>query len=200
MVATHGFGKLPLILVLFLNLSFLPSASGNWKYKSRPDLSPPTLNITTRATLGVFPGYIFVAPYSLTSWDIPTAHGPLQPAPHIFTPSGELVWSGFGYFVPWAWNFQTGKYKGEDVLFAFEGSWNTKRGHSHGHVKFLNKNYEAIKEVRFGNHGLLDLHEFQILDGKTALVESYRPVPLDLKKFNVGSKTQWIVDATFQGM
>lgn len=84
-------------------------------------------------------------------------------------------------------------------MFAFEGSRNTQHGHSHGHAKILNKNYETIKEVRSGNHALLDLHEFQIVDEKTALVESYRPIPFDLRRYGAGPKSQWIVDATFQG-
>ncbi len=56
------------------------------------------------------------------------------------------------------------------ILFAFEGSRNTQHGHSHGHAKILNGNYETIKEVRSGRHQLMDLHEFRIVDEKTALV------------------------------
>ncbi|KAE9379535.1 hypothetical protein N431DRAFT_397928 [Stipitochalara longipes BDJ] len=176
----------------------LETILADWRYKSRPDLSPPTLNITIGPSDYVAPGYIFIAPYSWLSWDEPLAHGPLQPAPYIFTSSGELVWSGFGYFSGWGGNFQVAKYKGEYVLFAFEGSRNTKHGHSHGHAKILNKNYETIKEVRSGNHALLDLHEFEIKDEKTALVESYRPVPYELSKFGAEKTSQWLVDATFQ--
>jgi hypothetical protein len=183
-----------LVLAFLLNI-----AAADWKYKSRPDLSPPKLNITAQAAPEVSSGYIFIAPYSWLSWDAPLAHGPLQPAPYIFTSTGELVWSGFGYFSGWAGNFQVAKYKGQDVLFAFEGSRNTQHGHSHGHAKILNKNYETIKEVRSGSHALLDLHEFQIVDGKTALVESYRPIPFELRRYGTGPKSQWIVDATFQG-
>lgn len=186
--------RISLVLSLLLSI-----ASADWKFKSRPDLSPPTLNTTVPASADVAPGYIFVAPYSWLSWDAPLAHGPLQPAPYIFASTGGLVWSGFGYFSGWGGNFQSAKYKGEDVLFAFEGSRNTKHGHSHGHAKILNKNYETIKEVRSGNHALLDLHEFEIVDGKTALVESYRPVPYDLTKYGAKPESQWIVDATFQG-
>jgi hypothetical protein len=186
--------------MLYLVLGFLLNiAAADWKYKSRPDLSPPKLNITAQATPEVSAGYIFIAPYSWLSWDAPLAHGPLQPAPYIFTSTGELVWSGFGYFSGWAGNFQAAKYKGQDVLFAFEGSRNTQHGHSHGHAKILNKNYETIKEVRSGNHALLDLHEFQIVDEETALVESYRPIPFELRRYGTGPKSQWIVDATFQG-
>lgn len=182
-----------------LILNCLTVVEADWKYKSRPDLAPPTLNITIRATPDVSQGYIFVAPFSGLSWDSVLPHGPLQPAPYIFTSSGELVWSGFGYVSGWAGNFQVAKWNGEDVLFVFEGSRNANHGHSHGHMKILNKSYETIKELRGGNHAVIDLHEFQIVEEKTALVESYRPTPFDLKKYGAEAKSQWIVDAIFQG-
>jgi hypothetical protein len=174
-------------------------ASANWKYKSRSDLSPPTLNITVQATSEVSAGLIFVAPYSGASWDSSLAQGPLQPGPYIFTSSGELVWSGFGYVTGFVTNFQAAKWKGEDILFAFEASRNFKHGHGHGHAKILNQNYDTIKEVRGGNSALLDIHEFHIVDEKTTLVESYKPIPFNLNNYGTGPKSQWIVDALLQG-
>ena len=73
-------------------------------------------------------------------------------------------------------------------------------GHSHGHVKILNQNYETIREVRPGSASVLDLHEFHIVDEKTALVDIYQPVPFDLISYGAGPKSQWLVDARFQGM
>jgi hypothetical protein len=177
----------------------LCGVSANWRYKSRPDLAPPSLNITVSAGSEVSDGFIFVAPYSGISWDSPLAHGPLQPGPYIFTSDGELVWSGFGYVAGFITNFQAGKWKGEDVLFSLEASRNTKHGHGHGHAKILNRNYETIKDVRGGNAALLDIHEFLIVDEKTALVESYRPTPFHLSEYGTGPYSQWIVDAVFQG-
>ncbi|RFU28174.1 hypothetical protein B7463_g8160, partial [Scytalidium lignicola] len=177
---------------------FVPLTTANWQYKSRPDLSPPTLNITVSAAGGIYPEYIFIAPYSFVSWAETTTHGPLQPGPYIFTSTGELVWSGFGYFSGWATNFQVAQWKGEDVLFAFEGSRNTPHGHSHGHAKILDHSYETVKEIRGGNHEVLDLHEFHIVDEETALVESYHPLPLDLQHYGGKPDSQWIVDARFQ--
>lgn len=96
-------------------------------------------------------------------------------------------------------NFQSARLTGENILFAFEGSRNTQHGHSHGHAKILNGNYETIKEVRSGRHQLMDLHEFRIVDEKTALVEIYQPVPFDLHAYGASRVSQWIVDARFQG-
>jgi Arylsulfotransferase (ASST) len=189
-----------MLIQLIIIANFFSTAAANWQYKSRPDLSPPTLNITVSSASEISPGYLFVAPYSGVSWDSPLAHGPLQPGPYIFTSTGELVWSGFGYVSGFITNFQAAKWKGEDVLFAFESSRNFRHGHGHGHAKILNRNYETIREVRGGNSALLDVHEFHILDEKTALVQSYKPIPFDLKSYGAGPKSQWIVEAIFQGI
>jgi len=187
-------------LKVFLLMLLLPTpAAANWKYKSRPDLSAPTLNITISAAQEISSGYIFIAPYSGISWAESAAHGPLQPAPYIFTSRGELVWSGIGYFSGWATNFQAAKWRGKDILFAFEGSKNTLHGHSHGHAKILDENYETVKEIRSGSHDLLDLHELHVLDEKTAVLESYHPLPYDLQSYGAKPASQWIVDARFQG-
>jgi len=95
-------------------------------------------------------------------------------------------------------NFQVARWKGEDILFAFEGGLNFQHGHGHGHPKILNRHYETVKDVRGGNSMLIDTHEFHIVDEKTALVESYSPVPFELKAYGAGPKSQWIVNAVFQ--
>lgn len=168
----------------------------DWQYKSRPDLSPPKLNITIPAN-GTSPGYLFVAPFSGYP-DVGNLHGPRQAAPYIFTEEGELVWSGFSYFSIWATNFQAGRVNGDDVLFSFEGSHNPGYGHGHGHITFLDKNYETVKELRAGNHKIIDKHEFHIINEKTGLVQIYQPVPYDLKPFGASEKQQWVVNAIFQ--
>ncbi len=189
-------------LVIFVALlGYLPWAVADWKYKSRPDLSPPALNITVSASSDVSEGYIFIAPYSVADLHghPPQAQGLLQTAPHIFTTAGDLVWSGFGYFGSYSGNFQAGKYRSENVLFAFEGS-KYIHGHGRGHAKILNSNYETIREVRGADHSLLDIHEFQIFDENTALVSIWQPKPFNSKPFGLSPKSQWIAEAKFQGM
>jgi hypothetical protein len=196
---TSAMPQLSFCLSFLVITTLLQSVTANWRYKSRPDLAPPTLNITTPANSSESSGYIFVAPYSDVNALSPLPHGPLQPGPYIFTSSGELVWSGFGYVVGFVANFQVTKWKGEDVLFAFEASRNPIHGHGHGHAKLLNQHYETIKEVRGGNSAVLDIHEFHVLDERTAVVESYKPIPYDLKTYGLGPKSQWIVEGIFQG-
>jgi hypothetical protein len=171
-------------------------ASADWQFKSRPDLAPPKLNITIPATKDVEKGYIFVAPFA--GYPEGTRHGPLQAAPYIFTDTGDLVWSGYTYFSIWATNFQAARHKGKDVLFSFEGSHNAAYGHGHGHTTFLDQHYEAIRELRAGNHRLTDKHEFHIINEETALIQIYHPVPRDLTAYGGSREQQWIVDARFQ--
>lgn len=171
--------------------------AADWQFRSRPDLSPAKLNITIPATDEVAPGYYFVAPFSGFA-DIGVDHGPRQAAPYIYDSSGELVWSGYGYFSIWAANFQAAKLFGKDVLFSFEGSHNPNFGHGHGHFTFLDQNYETVKEVRAGNHKIADKHEFHVLDGKTALIEIYDPIPIDLTPYGGSKDQQWIINAIFQ--
>lgn len=195
---TMQYSRVASLMVLALEFSSIPFVNADWRYKSRPDLAPPRLNITIPATKNVESGFIFVAPFS--GYPEGTHHGPLQAAPYIFTDTGDLVWSGFTYFSIWATNFQASRYKGKDVLFSFEGSHNAAYGHGHGHTTILDNNYETIKELRAGNHQLTDKHEFHIINEETALIQIYNPVPYDLTPYGGSAEQQWIVDARFQGI
>lgn len=83
-------------------------------------------------------------------------------------------------------------------MLSFEGSHNPKYGHGHGHVTFLNQNYEVIKEVRAGNYHIMDKHEFNIINEQTGLIQIYHPVRRFLGKYGATEEQQWIVDAKFQ--
>lgn len=177
--------------------ALLGFAAADWQFRSRPDLSPPQLNITIAATDEAAPGYLFVAPFS-SYLSVGNLHGPRQSGPYIFTDKGELVWLSFGYYSIWAANFQAGRVDGKDVLFLFEGSHNPGYGHGHGHITFLDNTYETVKELRAGNHKVSDKHEFHIVDEKTGLLQIYQPVPVDLLPYGASEEQQWIVDARFQ--
>lgn len=88
--------------ILFSHVVF-----ANNRYKSRPDLSPPRLNITLSPNRGLERGYIFIAPFNAVS---EAAHrAPQQPGAYIFSDDGELVWSGYTYFSTWTGNFQAAR-------------------------------------------------------------------------------------------
>lgn len=64
----------------------------------------------------------------------------------------------------------------------------------------MDEHFETIRELRAGRHKISDKHEFQMIGGKTALIQIYQPVPRDLGKFGAKRDQQWIVNAIFQGM
>ena len=184
---------------LALTASLLQSAAADWQYRSRTDLAPPRLNITIPATDEVEPGYLFLAPFAGYP-DTPTEqHGPRQAGPYIFKNNGDLVWSGYAIYSIWSTNFQAGRWNGKDVLFSFEGDHNAGYGHGHGHITFVDQHYETIRELRAGNHKLVDKHEFHIVNEETGLIQIYQPVPRDLTEWGASPKQQWIVNAIIQG-
>lgn len=166
-------------------------------FRSRPDLSPPHLNVTIECSGRCESGFLFVAPFA--GYADLTDHGPLQSGAYILTDSGDLVWSGFTYFSVWTANLQVARWKAQDILFAFEGAHNGLHGHGHGHHTILDQHYQTIRELRAGNHVLSDKHEFIILDEKTALFQIYHPIQLDLSPYGGANDQTWIVDARFQG-
>lgn len=173
-------------------------ALADWQYRSRTDLAPPRLNITIPATDAVEPGYLFLAPFAGFQ-DTPTEqHGPRQAGPYIFRDNGDLVWSGYAIYSIWSTNFQAGRWRGKDVLFSFEGDHNAGYGHGHGHVTFVDQHYDTIRELRAGNHKLVDKHEFHIVNEETGLIQIYQPVPRDLTAWGASPEQQWIVNAIIQ--
>jgi hypothetical protein len=185
--------------LIALTTLLLPAAA-DWQFRSRPDLSPPRLNITIPPTKDISPGYLFINPFAGIADTATAQHGPRQAGPYIFHPDGDLVWSGYGYFSVWAANFQAARVNGEDLLYSFEGDHNPLYGHGHGHVTFLDGRYETVRELRAGNHRLMDKHEFHVVEGKTGLVQIYQPVPRDLSAWGGSEEQQWIVNALIQGM
>jgi len=105
---------------IFTIASFLLSFVGaDFQYISRPDLSPPRLNITIKAN-STEKGYIFVAPYPAHEGE---SKGPSQSGAYIFQDNGDLIWSGVGHFGGWVAHFRTGVWKDEPVIFAFQGQF-----------------------------------------------------------------------------
>lgn len=170
----------------------------DWQFRSRPDLAPPRLNITIPATAQVEQGYLFVAPFAGLQDTPDEQHGPRQAGPYIFRDNGDLIWSGYGLYSIWATNFRAARWNGQDVLFSFEGDHNPLYGHGHGHVTFMNQRYETIRQLRAGNHKLMDKHEFTIINEMTGLIQIYQPVPRDLTPWGAKPEQQWIVNAIFQ--
>lgn len=176
--------------------AILQCALADWQYLSRPDLSPPQLNITVPASPRVESGYIFVTP---TAGFVEGSAGPEQPGAYIFRDNGELVWSGLGYLAGNVGDFSPTIIDGKSVLRSYQGLLDGSHGRMYGDHAVLNDRYQTISIVRAASHRLVSAHEFNVLDGKTVLIEAPVPVPADLSIYGGDDGQEWILNHGFQG-
>jgi hypothetical protein len=169
--------------------------SAELQFRSRPDLYPPRLNITVNAADDISHGFIFVTPY-------PTrGEGevlPEQPAAYIFRNDGDLVWSSLGYLSGFVANFQAVTYQNKSALQAFQGTIDANHGRGYGTFQILNDQYRPVTQVQGLTNKIPSIHEFRIVDEKTALVEIYDPIPYDLTPYGGTKKQKWIIDSILQ--
>lgn len=163
------------------------------RFVSAPGLRPPTVELSAPAG-GTAPGYVFVAPFPLST---PTAgttqssaaqHGPL-----IVDAAGEPVW-----FLPMAeqtaMNLRVQRYQGRDVLTWYEGQ--VAEGYG-GEYVIADASYRELARVKAGHHYLGDLHEFLITSRDTALISIYNQRSGDLSPLG-GPASGQIVEGVVQ--
>jgi Arylsulfotransferase (ASST) len=154
-------------------------------FRSRPDLRPPVLDVTTHSP-ATAPGDMFLAPYG----------GPGQAGPMILDESGALVW-----FKPLprytsASDFRVQEYLGKPVLTWWQGDISV-HGFGRGEDVIADSTYTDIAHVRAGNGDQADLHELQLTPNGTALITAYDPIRCDLS--SVGGPAEGAVtDGVFQ--
>ena len=138
-------------------------------FRSRPDLSPPPIEITTGA-VNTAPGHVFVAPKAPQG----------QSGGMILDRDGELVWYRPAATDAWQINdLKVQQLNGQPVLTWWEGV--SPRGYGYGHFVVMNSAYEVIHQVQAGNGYVgCDLHEFILTPRGTALIILYQPVYWDL--------------------
>jgi hypothetical protein len=150
-----------------------PPEEGVWSFRSRPDLSPAAVQVSTKqAHADTAPGYIFAA----------LKEGAGEHGPMIIDDQGELVWFG-GYRS--ARDFKMQYYQGKPVLSWWEGR--VVAGHGVGEHVIFDDSYREIVRVRAGHGYRGDLHEFLITPGDTALLVTYARRRTDLSPIG-GSK------------
>ncbi len=158
-------------------------------FRSRPDLSPPTVEVTTPAR-GVAPGYVFAA-----AKNGPGEIYPAQDGPMILDNEGRLVW-----FRPVqsedqdAMDFKVQRYKGEPVLTWWQG---THSGYGNGEYVIFDSSYREVARFRAGNGLDGDHHEFLISERDTALFTIYRRVAMDLSPLG-GPEKGAVIDGIAQ--
>ncbi|MDQ3864757.1 MAG: arylsulfotransferase family protein [Actinomycetota bacterium] len=154
-----------------------------WSFRSRPDLSPPSVEVTKQAHGDTAPGYIFAAPKGSNLW---------QGGSMMFDDSGQPVW-----FRPMqnvnsrAMGFRVQNYRGSPVL-----TWAEIVAGGDDYVIFDNS-YREIARFRAGNGYQGNHHEFLITKRDTALITIANPVPADLSAVG-GSKAGMVYEGMVQ--
>jgi Arylsulfotransferase (ASST) len=152
-------------VVTLPNVSSAP-ASGVWAFRSRPDLSPPAVELTVRPH-NTAPGYIFVAPEE---------GGGGQGGSLIVDDRGEVVWfRSLRGTRGRAMDFKVQTYRGERVL-----TWDEAPQGERDEYVIFDSSYHEIARLHAANGYAGDHHEFLISPQDTALITIYNPVPWDL--------------------
>jgi hypothetical protein len=151
------------------------AASASQSFQSRPDIKPPSVQVTTKAR-STSPGFVFVAPKG----------GDEQRGPMMYDESGQLV-----FFQPvpagtTVLDFRPQQYQGRPVLTWWQGE--AKRGYGFGSAVVVDSAYRQIATVKAQNGYQMDFHEFTITPRGTALFDAYKIVRQDLSKVKGGKK------------
>ncbi len=153
--------------------------------KSNPTLKPPTLNVSVNKP-EASSGKIFFAPKA-DGLTIADNAGRV----HWFQPSG---YGGKGNQV---YNFQTQTYKDKPALTYWKGA-SSARGFSQvGAFYILNEKYNQVAKFEPGNGYGANIHEFELTNRDTALVQAYRGVNWDLTSVG-GEKNGKVMDNVIQ--
>jgi hypothetical protein len=155
-------------------------------FRSRPDLKPPTVTVTTHAA-GTSAGDLFIAPYS----------GPGQYGPMILDEDGAMVW--FKPLSPQgtrAADFRVQQYEGKPVLTWWQDPL-TAGGSSKAGEVILDSSYRQLAVVRAGNGYQPDLHEFQITPQGTGLITVFNGINCDLSAIG-GRRDAAVADTLVQ--
>ncbi len=160
-----------------------------WAFRSRPDLSPPPVEVTVPAR-GVAPGYVFAA-----AKNGPGEGYPAQDGPMILDNEGRPVWlRPVRDEEQDAMDFKVQRYRGEPVLTWWQG---THSGYGQGEYLIFDDSYKEVARVRAGNGLAGDHHEFLISDRDTALFTIYRSMPMDLSPLG-GPERGSVIDGIAQ--
>jgi hypothetical protein len=143
-------------------------ASEVQSFRSRADLQPPLLDVTTRAP-GTAPGDLFVAPYG----------GPGQAGPMILDEGGGLLWFKALPRYTSATDLRVQEYLGKPVLTWWQGDISV-HGFGRGVGVIADAGYSDLATVRAGNGDAVDLHELQLTPSGTALITAYDPIRCNL--------------------
>ena len=155
------------------------------KFRSRPDLQPPVVTVTTSRP-GTAPGYLFLSPKS--------KRDEKQAGPLIADDRGQPIWFEPQGGIVAATDFRAQTYRGRPVLTYWRGT--SRQGIGTGELVIRDQSYRVIRRIRSVNGLPPDLHEFKIVGDKAILV-SYPIVRQNLRAVK-GKKRGLVVDSVIQ--
>lgn len=160
------------------------------RYKTRPDLRPPEIEMRKRAS-GTADGLIFIAPKKVFG---AKPRPGLQSGPLMVDDAGEPV-----FFAPNdkgnVTDFRVQQYQGKPVLTWWQGR--AILGTGEGVVQIVDSSYRPVATVQGGNGYKLDFHDATITPQGTLLGIVYNPVARDLRPFG-GPRNGRVVDGVVQ--
>ncbi|MGH3214079.1 MAG: arylsulfotransferase family protein, partial [Streptosporangiaceae bacterium] len=148
-------------------------------FVSRSDLQPPMLSVSVLGSPYGIPPYMFLGnkPYKGT---VVGQEGLL-----IARRDGDIAW-----FSPitkgQVLDFNVHSYQGKPVLTWWHGS--TGASYGQGTCYIADSSYSLIATIKGGNGLMPDMHEFNLTDQGTALVDAYRVHTADLSPLGGKSK------------
>jgi hypothetical protein len=138
------------------------------RFRSRPDLAPPFVNIEQRSPARQA-GLLFLSPKSKKDQK--------QAGPMIADDAGQPVWFQPLPGIQAATDFRTQTYEGRPVLSFWTGT--SRQGIGVGEMVVLDQSYRVIRRIRTPNGFRPDLHEFVITPKGTAILITYPVVRTD---------------------
>jgi len=157
------------------------------RFRSRPDLAPPTVSVERRDGAQLAPGVLALNGRNFT--------GRGQQGPMLLDDDGELIWwkaAGNGERVM---DVRVQTYRDKPVITWWQGR--ARAGGGSGDGIIYDTAYKPVKKVRAGNGYRVDLHEFLITPQDTALIPIYNPYGADLSSIG-GSRNGLLVDSIVQ--
>lgn len=149
------------------------------------DVNSPRLNFMKPFTSCDDGSFLFVAPRG----------GKANSTPYILDARGHLIWTADHHYGE-VYNFQAQLYKGQQYLTFFAGD-DTIRGHGAGRYYMIDQHYNEYRQIHGANGVEGDLHEFQIINGETALITAYQVVHAELAH-ETESEDGYIWESIFQ--
>jgi hypothetical protein len=159
------------------------------RYRSRPDLRPPEIQVFRRRAST--PGYVFIAPKKVFG---AKPRAGLQSGPMIVDNQGQPVWfaaNDAGNVT----DFRVQQLDGASVLTWWQGR--AVLGTGEGVVQVVDNTYRPVQTIRGGNGYQLDFHETTITPQGTLLGIVYNPVRRDLR-FAGGPREARVIDSVIQ--